>query len=244
LDVIGGDPSVMDKAVPPTDPTQPVNFQDLVTAWTGSIVNTPALIGTLLQPLSHVAPVTHFGAIDAALFSYLNDSVGASASVHWDTAGLPRTQCAITIGQGMPSPPTEPTKAAQPMYWIVMADDAGEITFNDNALSQDPDDLDALIEQAQDAVGDQRWWTAFIVSDNDNPISQKAQQWLTSCGMSFDETWHTYPQAPGRVVGVGRANMASFPGQLTSALSPGGSPSFSTPTLQVSVPLHAAQVGA
>jgi hypothetical protein len=248
LEVTGGTPDVLDGAVPPIDPNQPVNYNDLVAKWSASVVATPALTGLVLQPLSHIAPAAQVAALDAALDKYLNATVrGYSRTLVTGGVGPVgiSNACTISVGNDV-EPPKKRTKDLQPSYWIVMADEGGVVVFNENSLSNDPHDLDSLVASAETASSGQTWWTAVVFSATTNPPSQTALTWMASCGVPVSQSsWSGYPNWPDQVVALGMSNSSGFMGKLNANLGPPPDPLSLSPwakTVESELPLYAAKV--
>jgi hypothetical protein len=249
LHVRGGSPSVLAGAVPPDDPDQPVNYAGLVASWAESVGAEPSVIAIRLQPLSHLAATDRVHVLDEALYAYLNQSASGNSTV---IVTLPAwvygpTSSRLAIGDLSLSPPHVPTTANAPMSWIAMSARNGAVQFNENCLSGDPDDLDALITQAQDAAGDEDWWIVAVLTALRAPPSQLALDWLAACGIDVGDLFldNAYPQWPTQLVAVGRTNNAPFQGVYDACIRPQAPYSANVPrqyAVQASIPLFAQQM--
>ncbi|MBA0885558.1 MAC/perforin domain-containing protein [Flavobacterium undicola] len=223
LMVIGGDPTILAKALPPDDPNTPVNYQSLVADWTTSVKTTPSVTGLQLQPISHVAPAAAGNLLDQALEKYLNSSARGQCLMEIDlTVGVPvGAACTINMGTQEILPPNPPTKSQLSMYWIVMTDHEGNLKFNENFLSSDPDDFDTLVSKAQKTSEGQNWWTVVIVATTPpRPVSVEALAWMESCGILITNIDMGYPNWPILFSGVGKSNTPAFDGQFNLINSP------------------------
>ncbi|MDQ3287356.1 MAG: MACPF domain-containing protein [Pseudomonadota bacterium] len=214
LVTIGGSPSILQYAVPPTNPDAEVNYQELVVQWGKSVATQPAITNLHLQPLSHLAPATQLGSLNKALDAYLNKSARASSAVQYDSQEPKTAATSMFFGSKSVAPPNMPGKDQLSMYWIVMADEHGDIKFNDNALSNDPDDFDALVAKARAASDDKNWWTAIVVRSTPGTIlSEEAQMWMGTCGVAINQQG-AYPNWPLQIAAIGISNSPDFKGIL------------------------------
>lgn len=221
---IGGNTSVLSKAIPPSDPKVPVNYHDLVETWAASVVITPSVIGMHLQPISHVAPVAQAALLDKALSKYLNDGMYGNNTmlVHLWTPPqhITDSSSSILIGSRNVTPPNEPTKEQLSNFWVAMADETGEIKFNLNTLSNDPDEYDKIVKAARVASDGQNWWTVVVmVSVPPRPMSQLVYTWLESCGITL-KSRQGYPNWPIHMAAAGKTNTPDFHGRVSFQDSP------------------------
>ena len=214
LSAVGGDPGILSGVLPPDDPSHYVNYNDLVSQWTSSVKNEPGFIQFTLQPISTLATVAQGAAVDQALSAYLNTCVTATARLETARLDLVSNACEVNIAHQAVTPPNPPTAKADPMCWIVMADAEGVIQFNENRLSNNPDDFDALIAEAQKVTAHgERYWTVVVASGTSFDVSQFALTWLSGCGIKNLDEWEShYPTWPVLVVAIGHANSESFQG--------------------------------
>ena len=220
LSVVGGDPSILTKALPPTNPDQPVNYNDLVTAWAKGVGASPSVTGAVLQPLSKVAPATMWYTLDTALAAYLNASVSAECSVKYagSTTSYPIMQevgYAMLLGQTRVTMPVVPTPQQLSNCWIVLADGRGSVVFNQNVVSDNSADFDTLVKAAQAASTSGTYWAMMTISNNRvSHLNLDSKAWLRACGINTDSwtTIESYHNAPFQLVAVGKTNNPSFPG--------------------------------
>jgi hypothetical protein len=259
LSVQGGDPSILENAIPPNDPTTPVNYSALVGQWTRGVMQAPGVTGVHLQPISHLAPAGQVAALDAALDAYLNDGVTVSgrATLNEDTKTVwtvSDSACSIEINRNYVQVPPEPmgSTGTTPFYWLVLADNAGKVVFNQAVFKDDPDQLDALIETVISMSAGQNWWTVVVQCGATNPPSAKAVQWLNSCGINLsNDPYHgdfdpEYPHWPTLAVAVGKTNSPEFQGRIEGAYIAYGeanSPPYSRGfQVKAALPSHVAYV--
>ncbi|MFW0757732.1 MAC/perforin domain-containing protein [Pseudomonas sp. H11T01] len=217
LSAIGGSPGVLSKAIPPNNPDDPVNYNDLVTSWADSLSlpENIKLTGRQLTAISNVAPVAQFHVLNQALQVYLNGSVSAHSSLTFsETIGLHGGDCTITVFNTNVQPPNVPSPGNHAIAWIVMADEQGVVKFNQNITSNNPDDFDALVDNAYNESGGNAWWTAVVyVTVPPQPMNEKGLLWLRSCGVKVP-AWTGYPNWPVQLTAVGKSNDSSFAGQF------------------------------
>jgi hypothetical protein len=224
LVVVGGDPtSSIGQVIPPSSPTEPSsNNLQAVNSWATTLKKDPAVIGLSLQPISHVAAGSQYEQIDKALNVYLNYRISATNVSTFVASGvttplLTENSTTIVIADQVVYPSQPPAAPDLSHFWIVMADDAGQIAFNQSMNSSQPEDLDALIDAATTAAGERNLWACVsVVSPNSVPISSKAMSWLQSLGIDVSslENDNFYPGGSIALVGVGRNKTATPNGRF------------------------------
>lgn len=223
LITVGGDTSVLAKAVPPNDPKTPVNYQELVQTWAKSILRYPSVIGLNIQPISSVAPVAQSNLLKKALDKYLNTGVYGNNTmlVHLHKPNnITDSTSTIIVGSETIEPAIEPRKGQFANFWVVMADSNGAIKFNKNTLSNDPDEYDKIVKDAKKAANGQRWWTIVLMATvPPRPMSQMVYSWLESCGISL-KSRIGYPNWPIHFAATGISNNPEFRGRISMQDSP------------------------
>jgi hypothetical protein len=230
LSVVGGQPDIiMGKAIPPTDPTKPVNYKALVDAWSKGVTTSPSITGVKVQSLAKLVPVNMIHAVNAALVAYLNAEVAADCMVKYEYPGgtwpvVAGAGYSIQVGQKEIPMPHQPTSPQQGNYWIVLADSRGHVHFNKNILSSglkaDSHYFDELIAEAKAASPSGNDWVALVVNTNQvSAPSVSSLQWLKNCGIDIS-IWtadaQAYASAPFQFTAVGRANSPKFAGNTSA----------------------------
>jgi hypothetical protein len=240
LQATGGTPDVFGAFTPPEnfDQDPRPSFNQTYVNWMNSVAGVPGIIGANLQPISHLAPLKKVDALNAALADYLNASAGGGVSVS-SAGGWPSaTSCVVTVGTSNVPPQNPQTSAVQPMCWIVMADDRGNVVFNENVLSDDPNDFDKIITAAEQASTGKTYWTVAVIYATTGVLTPTALQWFASWGVSVSPDWPQYPSAPHLLAAVGQSNSSSYQPAVETWI-----PSYdewADPlTVQVQVPLYA-----
>lgn len=219
LAIIGGDPSILSHAIPPSDPNVEVNYNDLVSQWTDSVKKMMAITGYSIQPIYSAAPVGQVAVLTQALNTYLNASVIAYSTLKVSLKVNERLRItggdtSVTVGNNTYDPPNFPGSGQYANAWIVMTDDAGVEQFNNNSLSNDPGDFDKLVRLAVDkSAGKNLWTTIVFVTVPPQPMSETGLKFLRSCGVQVPE-WSGYPDWPVQLVAIGKTNMQNFRGKF------------------------------
>jgi hypothetical protein len=231
LETKGGDPTIMAGIVPPTSETQPTdNFSDIVVKWTKSLQEHAVPYSLTLSPISSVVTGAKSELIAKALKAYLNAPVQVKSTATFNRKeGIIDghkvfithiTGCAteIMFDNNVISPPHTPSRTDVSMYWIVLADSDGNIVYNNNSISQNPDEFDKLVSEAKAiSAGKQLWACVSLVNDVFAPISITATQWIESLGINLSpwKPHHYYPQANLLLTLLGKTNSPNYKGQIS-----------------------------
>jgi hypothetical protein len=208
LTAVGGTPGVLAGLVGPSDPewNPGNNMVTVVKDWTASLPTNPDITSIELTPIANV--LINYGStlaeqqrfqslskeLNTALAVYLSSSIGVvNTSEFTQESGqnypiLTSTSTVIYVGENPVQPSIPPSSSDLSMYWIVMADAGGNVTFNQNRNSTNPDDFDILVEQAQNALkvaGGENWWVCIcLINDMEAPLSTFSLNWLTQLGVN------------------------------------------------------------
>ena len=234
---VGGSPGILDGMVGPTNPVwQPDNScANVVAAWTSTLPANPGIVSTSLTPIPNV--LTGLGSTSTEMSKYQNSSnqLSVAMAVYLNAPilvsntssfmvnavqALPfltRTTTTIIIDQTAVPPARPPRMTDLSMYWVVMADKNGNVTFNQNFNTEDPDDLDTIIQTAKEVSDGQQWWVCVcIVNQTEAPISTTAANWFEQIGIdTVGLTPGTfYPGMSCVVTMIGKTNCSFQRGEI------------------------------
>lgn len=216
LAAIGGDNESLSKASPSDNK---YDYNDVVTAWSAGLKDNPAITGVMLLPLSKLTTAQQYDALDTAIDAYLTNSITASFTVSYEDGKgtYPRITgvgCSVLLGKTQLLPPTLPGPTDYSNFWIMLADDQGNILFNRNVLSENAQQFDDLVKQAK-AASLTGAYSAIVLASNVHVSlpSPTSMAWLRDCGISM-ASWTKeahYPGAPFQFIAIGKTNTPSYP---------------------------------
>lgn len=229
LSAIGGTPGVLNGMMGPTKPEwNPDNSHIAsVTEWTSTLPHNPGVISVSLTPISDVisgiggeyheaSKFLHISnQFSLALASYLNAPITVlnTSSFTMQTRGampfITGSSSRIIIDEETLTPANKPRSTDLSLYWVVMADENGNVTYNNNYNTENPDDFDRLITEASALSNGKKWWVAVcIVNQTEAPISLFAAGWLKQIGIDPEklQIGDFYPGMSCVISMVGKTN--------------------------------------
>ncbi|MGR3889734.1 MAC/perforin domain-containing protein [Pseudomonas sp. 1152_12] len=237
LSIVGGSPEVLSGVIVPTSPTWQPDYSSasVVDKWSSTLIANPGVINIKLTPISNVLGNLAKTSTEAIKYESLGDTLAQALEVYLDgsikvsntstfvvdrSGGLPiltGTTTSIVINRSHVKPTNPPQPSDISMYWLVMADEAGVVQFNQNANTENPDDLDELIQAAVEVSDNQKWWVCIcLVNQAEAPISIRAVNWLNALGIETTQLVQDgfYPGMCGVATMIGKTNYGSYTGRI------------------------------